>query len=74
MKYVVCKVESGDGKIWYKIRKKGWIFDSWLTVIDFTAYGMAYNKPLMFSSESEARRYIHDFLLSQKKDKVTELL
>ena len=68
MKYVVCKVETGSGKIWYKIRKKGWISDSWLT-----PSGAAYDKTLVFNSESEARQYLHDFLISQKKDKVTEL-
>jgi hypothetical protein len=73
MKYKICKLENSLGGIWYQIRKKGWIFDSWLIKRAFTNRGSPYNKLETFSSEDEARKYLQYYLLLQKKTKVTEL-
>lgn len=29
MKYKICKMQDGNGKEWYQVKKKGWLFWRW---------------------------------------------
>lgn len=32
MKYKICKLQDGNGKIYYQIKEKGWLFWRWVKV------------------------------------------
>lgn len=73
MKLVVCKLEDGFGKVWYQIREKGWIFNSWMKEINFTLSGLSYYTLIRFDTESQAREYLKNYHRYKQKPKITEL-
>ena len=61
MKYKICKIQDGNGKISYQIKAKHWLFWKWIKV----ARGpleVAYYEPLTFSSFSKAQIWLEKMI------------
>lgn len=55
MKYKICKLQDSNGKEWYQIKKKGWLFWRWI----YAAAGpLGHYEPLDFFSFDQAINWI----------------
>ena len=57
MKYKICKLVDGNGAVTYQIKKKGWLFWSWITV----ATGpLGHYEPIDFFTFEQAEKWVNE--------------
>jgi len=58
-KYKICKFVDGNGKEWYQVKKKGWLF--WRYLDKFERIGLrSYRVIIKLSNVEEANKYIQE--------------
>jgi hypothetical protein len=73
-KYTIIQFQDGLGKVWYKIRHLGWLWDSWYRIYYETEYGWTPYIP-QFDSKEEAIEHLNlekeRYLVRLKRNRVT---
>jgi hypothetical protein len=58
-KYKICKFVDGNGKEWYQVKKKGWLFWRYLDTFEKMAL-RSHRVILKLSNVEEANKYIEE--------------
>ena len=75
MKYKICKLVDGNGKEWYQVKIKGWLFWHWAYYSKFVGGEfVVQNFRITFDTFDDAQKYIEDLkkLKNSYKIKVVE--
>ncbi len=68
-KYKICKFVNGNGKEWYQILKKGWLFWSYLSYYEYNPYDFPPLRIILkFEYIEQAWKHINDIEHSKKCD------
>jgi len=72
--YKICKFVDGNGSEWYQIKKKGWLFWSYLSGYEFSPYDYPpLRRIFKFESVEKASEYIKNDIEYMKAGQIKKV-